>query len=266
MRIGIIGGTGLDELSIGTKLQRQTVSTRYGKTDLMTGSVDNKDVVFCARHGHKHSIAPHRINYKSNIAALKKSGCSSILATAACGSLKPEYQEGNILILDQFLDFTKQRPQSFFDKPNSPLIHIDITNPYCPTLRTSMIESAKALNFSIHSHGCYACTEGPRYETEAEVRALGKLGGDVVGMTSATEAILAREAGLCYAAISVVTNAAAGLSKEPIQHVNVAKFMTRSMNTVVQLFAHTIRQYTDPDCSCRHALDTYPNADTMTGE
>ena len=266
MRIGIIGGTGLDELSIGANLQPQTVNTRYGKADLITGSVNNQDVVFCARHGHKHTIVPHRINYKSNIAALKKSGCSSILATAACGSLKPEYQEGDLLILDQFLDFTKQRPQSFFDKPNGPLIHIDITNPYCPTLRTSMIESAKALNFSVHSHGCYACTEGPRYETAAEVRMLGKLGADVVGMTSATEAILAREAGLCYAAISVVTNAAAGLSKTPVQHVNVAKFMARSMDTVLQLFAYTIRQYADPDCSCRHALDTYQNADIITEE
>lgn len=212
MALAIIGGTGLEETAgnLSDRTEEQ-IATPYGQVLLTSGSLNGTPVVFLPRHGPEHESAPHKINYRANIYALKEKGVTGILAAAAVGSLKDDFAPGDFVLLDQFLDFTKNRLSTFFDEGKI-VRHTDMTEPFAGSLRLALLRAAADLGTRIHPEGTYVCTEGPRFETPAEIRMFKILGADVVGMTVVPEVVLANELTIPYACVSVVTNMAAGIA------------------------------------------------------
>ncbi|MFO7171821.1 MAG: S-methyl-5'-thioadenosine phosphorylase [Bacillota bacterium] len=236
VRYAIIGGTGVYDPRILTDLRRERVETPWGAIEVQIGTYKGREVAFLPRHGADHSVPPHRINYRANIWGLKKLGVERVLATTAVGSLNLGMKPGDFVFIDQFLDFTKGgRPLTFFEGGPDGVVHTDVTEPYCPELRKTLIEAAESLGLRHHTQGTYVCTEGPRFETAAEIRAFRTLGGDLVGMTNVPEAVLAREAGLCYAVISMVTNYAAGISPRALTHEEVLEVMAANAEKLKSL-------------------------------
>ncbi|KJS18932.1 MAG: 5'-methylthioadenosine phosphorylase [Clostridiaceae bacterium BRH_c20a] len=224
----VIGGTGVYNPRMLTDIQELTVDTQYGAVPLKIGKLENKKVAFLARHGSKHSVPPHQINYRANIMALKKIGVKKIIATAAVGSLNEKMAPGQLVVLDQFIDFTKSRVQTFYEGSDKGVLHVDMTNPYCPELAQKIIDICPP-SIYLHQKGTYVCTEGPRFETPAEIKMFKMWGCDLVGMTSVPEVVLARELGMCYGSIAMITNYAAGISALPLTHREVVE--TMSLNT-----------------------------------
>lgn len=225
MRIAIIGGTGVDSETLLGSTRSLQVSTPYGPVVLQQGHSQEEPIYFLARHGTHHSVPPHRVNYRANIWALHHLGVEAILATAAVGGLHRQITPGDLVIVDSFMDFTSGRPSTFFDGDDARVVHVDMTQPYCPTLRRALLAAGESASTRLHPRGCYVCTNGPRYETPSEVAAFAKLGGDVVGMTGLPEVVLARELGLCYASVALVTNFGAGLAPGPLGHEQVVQTM-----------------------------------------
>lgn len=256
VKIAVIGGTGVYDPNIMTNIKDETVVTPYGEVQLKIGNYLGKPVAFMNRHQEDHSIPPHLINYRANISALKKLGVKSILATGAVGSLNPAMQPGQFIFVDQFLDFTKYRQQTFFDGGMSGVVHVDMTEPYCPELREVLSHASRSLGFTSHSTGTYVCTDGPRFETAAEIKMYRMLGGDLVGMTSVPEVCLARESEMCYATIAMVTNYAAGISPTRLTHREVVDVMMQYGENIRKLVMQVIH-WLDPEriCECHKALD-----------
>jgi 5'-methylthioadenosine phosphorylase len=246
---GIIGGTGF--YAAGEKGSRRLVATPYGEVQVELVQVEGQEVVFIPRHSFDHSIPPHRVNYRGNIAALRELGASCVLASAAVGSMNEDLPPGALSLLTQFIDFTHARPATFYDGEEGRVVHVDVTDPYCPDLRKELMEAAGALGETLNPEAVYVCTEGPRFETPAEIHMFRQLGGEVVGMTNCPEVALAREAGICYAAVALVTNWAAGVSSKPIEHGKVAAFMEGNVARVQKLFYHTIAAHLETKCLCR---------------
>lgn len=206
--IAIIGGTGLEEM-LGVS-EVTNVGTPYGISHAISiCEVQGRRVAFLPRHGRKHDVPPHKINFRANIYALYKLGVERIIATNAVGAINPNFKPGDIVVPHDLIDFTRQRPLTFYD--TAPVTHIDFTEPYCPELRKILIEKAREVG-DVHEQAVYVCTEGPRFETPAEIKMFRLLGCDVVGMTGVPEATLARELGMCYATICFVSNMAAGMA------------------------------------------------------
>jgi len=253
--LAIIGGTGVYDPGMLDQVSSVQIDTPYGAVTCHTGLYAGRPVVFIPRHGKLHSIPPHLINYRANIWALKKLGVRKILATTAVGSLNQSMKPGDFVLPDQFIDFTKLRVSTFYEGGERGVVHVDMTSPYCNDLRHIVASSAKDLHLSAHDGGCYICTEGPRFETSAEIRAYARLGGDVVGMTGVPEAVLAREAEICYVTISMVTNFAAGISLKPLTHREVLDTMKQNAANIRSLLNHAIKNAAaDEDCLCHHAL------------
>lgn len=230
----------------------------YGTIRYTRGTYKGKEIIFLARHGKYHSIPPHLINYRANILGLKKLGVSAILSTTAVGAINRDYKPDEFVLPDQFIDFTSHsRHGSFFDGGSNGVVHVDMTEPYCPSLRETVVQAAQDLSYALHPAGTYVCTEGPRFETPAEIKMFDKLGGDIVGMTNVPEVCLAREAEMCYATISMVTNYAAGISPVPLTHAEVVEKMVQNSKRLRKLVMHTVDLYDDRDCSCRHTLKDY---------
>ncbi|MDF2874551.1 MAG: S-methyl-5-thioinosine phosphorylase, partial [Sporomusa sp.] len=225
MKIAIIGGTGVYDPRILDNIRDQEIATPYGVVRFKSGEYAGKEVAFIPRHGSSHSIPPHLINYRANIWAIKKLGVQNIIATTAVGSLNLDMKPGDFVLIDQFLDFVKNRTTTFYEGGDRGVVHVDVTTPYCPTVRNVLTTAAQNLGISIHQQGTYVCTEGPRFETPAEIKMFAKFGGDVVGMTNVPEVVLAREAEMCYATVSMVTNFAAGISPQPLTHHEVLETM-----------------------------------------
>lgn len=206
--IAIIGGTGLESLLEGAEQIR--IGTPYGlPPPLSVGKVQEKSVVFLPRHGLRHSVPPHKVNYRANIYALHKMGVKRIIATNAVGAINLDFKVGDLVVPHDLIDFTKQRRLTFYD--DAPVTHVDFTQPYCPEICKALILKAKETFDSVRDQAVYVCTEGPRFETPAEIRMFRALGCDVVGMTGVPEAALGRELGMCYAALCFVSNMAAGI-------------------------------------------------------
>lgn len=253
--LAIIGGTGVYNPEMLDQVSSITIDTPYGAVTCQTGLHAGKSVAFIPRHGKHHSIPPHLINYRANIWALKKLGVRQILATTAVGSLNRAMKPGDFVLPDQFLDFTKLRVSSFYEGGERGVVHVDMTSPYCNELRHIVSSSAKVLNLSAHNGGCYVCTEGPRFETAAEIRAFEILGGDLVGMTGVPEAVLAREAEMCYVTVSMVTNFAAGISPNLLTHKEVLDTMKQNAANIQALINQVIEtSVSNDDCVCHHAL------------
>jgi 5'-methylthioadenosine phosphorylase len=208
-RIGVIGGSGLDNPDILTNSRDEAVQTPYGAPSgpLKRGTIGGTEVVLLARHGREHTVPPSQVNYRANIAALKAAGCSHILATTAAGSLREEIRRGDLIVIDQFIDFTKQRKMSFHESfaPHKP-VHTPMGNPFDGKLRKLLIEECRNLAYPFHEKGTVVTIEGPRFSTPAESRMFRLLGGDIINMSVATEAVLANEAEIPYAAIGMSTD------------------------------------------------------------
>lgn len=247
----IIGGTGFYDPLLLEERRELTVETRYGSAYLLAGRYKGIPVAFLARHGKGHHLPPHRINHKANMAALKELGVTRVLATTAVGSLRKELAAGTIVIIDQFIDFTKGQNHTFYDGEDGKVVHTDFTEPYCPQLRNCLATVMEKKGIFFVNGGTYITTDGPRYETPAEIKAFSLLGGDVVGMTNAPEAILAREAGLCYANLSLVTNFAAGISPHPLTHQEVVEMMSEKADLIRAIFMETLLAIpAERDCLC----------------
>jgi 5'-deoxy-5'-methylthioadenosine phosphorylase len=210
--LGIIGGTGLTQISNLEVTHRQVVRTPFGDPSgaLTFGKLNRREVVFLARHGYGHTIPPHEVNYRANIWALHAEGAGPIVSVASVGAIRSDLSPGALAIPHQVLDYTWGRKHTFFEGPDQPVTHVDFTHPYCEELRARLLKAAAAAGQPIVNSGVYATTQGPRLESAAEIDRLERDGADMVGMTGMPEAALAREMGLRYAAVAVVVNHAAG--------------------------------------------------------
>jgi len=254
--VGIIGGTGVYDPAILEGIRHEVVDTEYGQVKVIRGRHEGREVAFLPRHGGDHSVPPHLINYRANIDALKKLGVTRIIATAAVGSLNFDYKPGAIVIVDQFIDFTKSRIPTFFHGDERGVVHVDMTEPYCPEIRKALFEAAGKTGTDVFERGTYVCTEGPRFETPAEIKMFKVLGGDVVGMTTVPEAVLAREIGLCYGTVAVVTNYAAGISTGKLTHAEVVNYMQSNIARIRQTVMDAVALIpSSPGCECGQVPD-----------
>lgn len=254
-RVAIIGGTGVYNPKILDNVKEIEEKTIYGSVQVMTGTYKGQELIFIPRHGSKHSVPPHLINYRANIKALQQLKVTDIIATAAVGSLHYEHKPGDFVLPDQFLDFTKNRKTTFFEGGAEGVTHCDMTVPYCPEVRKVIEKVATNHKLRIHNGGTYVCTEGPRFETRAEIDMFKQLGGHLVGMTSVPEVCLARELGICYANISIITNFAAGISPTPLTHAEVVENMRESISKLRELIMESAILIGDiKQCDCQNIL------------
>jgi 5'-methylthioadenosine phosphorylase len=204
--LGIIGGSGLYHMDGLKNIREVFVATPFGNPSdkLVFGEINGIKLAFLPRHGNGHKILPSEINYAANVYALKASGVKKIISVSAVGSLKKEIKPGDMVVIDQFFDFTKNRKNTFFG--NGLVAHVSMAEPVCPSLRKTIIGSCKTLGISHHDGGSYLCIEGPQFSTRAESLFYKNSGFDVIGMTNATEARFAREAEICYATIAMATD------------------------------------------------------------
>jgi 5'-methylthioinosine phosphorylase len=211
-KVGVIGGSALDAIANLEISHREMVNTPYGATSspLLFGAMDGGELVFIHRHGFGHTIAPHQINYRANIWALRELDVTHIVATAAVGGITEIMSPMTLVIPDQIIDYTHTRSQTFYENSQEPVVHVDFTWPYDEDLRSALSESAVNLQLPLVSRGTYGAVQGPRLETAAEIRRLESDGCDIVGMTAMPEAVLARELDIKYACSAVVVNWAAG--------------------------------------------------------
>lgn len=253
IKFAIIGGTGVYDIGGFKDVEEKKIATPYGAVRIKTGEWKGKRYAFLNRHGEGHQLPPHLINYRANISALKKIGVKAVLATNAVGAINTKMKPGELVFTSQFIDFTKSRDGTFCDG-KSGVAHVDMTEPYCLKLRKQLISSAKGLKIPFKKTGTMAVTEGPRFETPAEIKFYGNIGADLVSMTGFPEAALAREAGLCYAPICVVTNFAAGISRYPLTLDEMTAQLRRAKPKLDKLILETADSF-DASCGCYCCLN-----------
>jgi 5'-methylthioadenosine phosphorylase len=210
--LAIIGGSGLSQLGNLEVSQRKVVRTPYGEPSgpLTLGRIADREVMFLARHGYGHTIAPHQVNYRANLWALKDSGATRVVSVASVGGIRKDLWPGVLVLPHQVVDYTWGRPSTYFEGSGVAVNHVDFTEPYTASLRKALLAAAEACGERVFDGAVYATTQGPRLETAAEITRLERDGCDIVGMTGMPEAVLAREISLEYAAIAVIANFAAG--------------------------------------------------------
>jgi 5'-methylthioadenosine phosphorylase len=216
------------------------------------GLIGREEVAFLPRHGAKHEIPPHKVNYRANVYSLKQIGVERIIATNAVGAINEAYAAGDFVIPSDILDFTKSRNGTYFE--SAPVTHVDVTEPYCSQVSKVLIDCCRAINIQARDKAILAATEGPRYETSAEIRMLRNLGADIVGMTGAPEVFLARELEICYAAICFVSNKAAGMQQRlsAVEVMNVGK---RVMPSMLELLRNAVESIPiERTCMCGSAI------------
>jgi len=253
---GVIGGTGLYDPKLLKNIQEITVDTPFGKpSDAITvGELNGKTVAFLPRHGKLHTIRPTDINVRANIFALKRLGVKRILAASTVGSLREDYQPGEIVFADQFIDRTTRREQSFYATAEARVCHISVAEPMCPQLHKTLIDVAKSLKIKMHPTGTYVCIEGPRFSTKAESKLYQKWGADIIGMTMVPEVVLAREAEICYANISTVTDYDCW-KDHAVSVDDIVNIMKTNIENVKHLITETITKTpSECTCQCRNAL------------
>ena len=254
-RIGIIGGTGVYDASLLKNAERVKVNTPFGNpSDLITiGNFMGKEVAILPRHGSNHTFNPTNVNYRANIFALKKLGVSRIISISAVGSLREDIKPGDFVFTDQFFDMTKFRKNTFYD--GSVVAHVSIPKPFCPELRSLLVDSAKKLGFPFHDSGCCVVIEGPRFSTIAESRVFQSWGCDIINMTLVPEVILARELGMCYANIAMVTDYDVW-KEQVVTNEEVVRTMKENIEKVRSLLKDVIpRIEYKGSCDCASVLD-----------
>jgi len=243
IKIGIIGGSGLDDPNLLQDCYEKELETIYGKpsSSLTIGKLNETAVVILARHGKKHNISPTQVNYRANIQALKEEGCTHILATTACGSLRQEIKRGDLVILDQFIDFTRHRKISFYENFDNGAIHTGMAEPFNKELRELLIKSSKELNFNFHDKGTVVTIEGPRFSTKAESKMFRLWGADVINMSIAPECILANELGIPYAAVAMSTDYDCWKDdEEPVSWEDILKVFHENADKVKKLLIKVV--------------------------
>ena len=246
IKIGIIGGSGLDDPNILENPKEITITTPYGQptSTLKTGLINNTEVVLIARHGREHTIPPTKVNFRANIYALKEVGCTHIIATTAVGSLKEEIMRGDLVIIDQFIDFTRHRTITFHDtfEPHKP-IHCPMAEPFSKYLRDEIIKASTSLNIKFHKTGTVITIEGPRFSTKAESKMFRIWGADIINMSIAPEAILANEIGIPYSAIAMSTDYDCWKEDEqPVTWDAILKVFEQNSENVKKLLINVIGQ------------------------
>jgi len=241
-RVAIIGGSGLTRLKTLEITRREVMRTPYGEpsSPLVFGMLSGQDTVFLARHGQGHTIPPHEVNYRANIWALKEAGVTHVIAVNAVGGITTDMTSGRLVIPDQIVDYTYGRAHTFFGNEQKPVTHVDFTFPYCEELRERIIAAASHAGIEVVGQGTYGATQGPRFESIAEIRRMERDGSDIVGMTGMPEAGLARELGLCYACIAVVVNPAAGKAAGTISLKEIERTLETGMEHVRQLLEKSL--------------------------
>jgi 5'-methylthioadenosine phosphorylase len=244
--LAIIGGSGLTRLSTLAVAHREVVRTPYGQPSsaLLFGQIAGRDVVFLARHGHGHTIPPHRVNYRANLWALKQRGVDTILAVASVGGIASTFAPGDLVLPSQLIDYTSGRQSTFFDGEDRTVMHVDFTHPYSPELRSRCLGAARAAGVAVHDGAVYGAVSGPRLETAAEIDRMERDGATIVGMTGMPEAALARELGIAYAAIAVIVNHAAGRgeSAQAVSIEKIAGVLETAMDKVKTLIDQVVQE------------------------
>jgi len=271
VKIAIIGGSGLYELLENP--DHLFVDTPFGKTPrIEVGEISSRKAAFLPRHSAPgseevgHTVPPYLVNYRANIYGLRRLGVERIFTSQACGSINPAIRPGTLVILDQFLDMTKMRTPTFYDgktpikvwedrPPIEKVVHVDVTEPYCPEIRQVLIRACEELEIPYVGAGTYICTEGSRFETAAEIRTFKLWGADVVGMTNVPECVLARELAMCYGSVAMSTNYGAGTGPEKITHEEVAQIFGENVEKVSRVLSRAIEEVGESRrCSCKDAL------------
>ncbi len=248
MKIGIIGGSGLDDPDIIEDLQSQMCSTAYGETTIETGRLNSVDVVFVPRHGRNHQYSPTHVNYRANIQAMKDQQVSRIIATNACGSLKAEIERSDFVIPNQFIDFTRHRINTFHNDFSQGMFHEVMADPFDKSLSELLYSVAKGQGYRVHKDKTLITIEGPRFSTRAESRMYIAWGADIINMTVATEAALAKEAAIPYAVIAVSTDYDCWKEDEemPVWQDILAIFY-RNVENVKKVLLETIHQLSNQE-------------------
>ena len=239
--LGVIGGTGLNDPDFLQEVHLQQVNTPYEpqSVTILRGVCQGREVAFLPRHGRGHKIPTHRINYRANLWALHSIGVTELIGVNAVGGIHPELGPGVLAVPDQIIDYSWGREHTFFDEGLEQVTHIDFTRPYDEALRQSLIQACG--DAPVLARGVYACTQGPRLESAAEILRLQRDGGDMVGMTGMPEAALARELGLAYACLALSVNWAAGIREEEITMEAIARVLDSGMSTILGILQQTIQ-------------------------
>lgn len=253
-RIGIIGGTGVYDPKMFKIKDKITLSTPYGAPSdaLQVGELDGVEVAFLPRHGSGHVYPPHKVNYRANIWAMKQLGVERIISPCAVGSLKEDIKPGELVIVDQFIDFTKGRDYTFYDGAKT--VHISLADPFCPEMNSLFAKEAKRLKIPHHVGGTYVCIEGPRFSTRAESRMYRQF-ADIIGMTLVPECQLARELDMCYTSLATVTDYDVW-AEEPVDISIVLKVMAENVEKVRKLISATLPKIpaARKKCPCPNTL------------
>jgi len=252
--IGIIGGTGIYNPELLQDAKEIEISTPFGKpSDLITiGIFENRKIAFIPRHGRKHTIPPHKINYRANIWAMKELGVKGIIAPAAVGSLREELKPGDIVVPNQFIDKTHGRDASFYD--GGKICHISVADPFCPELSETIFNSGRKLGLVIHKNGTCVVIQGPRFSTRAESNLFRSWGADIINMTIVPECVLAREAQICYATFATITDYDAFTDKA-VSLTDVVSVLKGNSEKTQKLFREIIPNIPkESKCCCKNAL------------
>lgn len=247
VEIAVLGGVGFN---LYKDFQVQSVQTPYGEVTAYYTTLRGKKIAVIPRHAGKNHIPPHMINYRANIWAIQALGAKRIISTNSVGSMRG-HPVGSFVVLDDFIDFTRSRPSTFHDDIT---VHVDVSEPYCPEIRTALRSALDKQGLS-YTEGIYACTEGPRFETRAEIRMISQF-ADIVGMTGVPEVTLAKELSLCYASIAIVTNQACGMTTQKLTADEVTEVVGKAQDSIFEIVLDTIGNLQETrNCRCRFSRE-----------
>ena len=252
IKIAIIGGSGVYDPKIFKKEREVKIKTPFGfpSAPIEIGDFSGRKIAFLARHGKKHQFPPHKVPQRANIFALKKLGVERIIGICAVGSLKENFKPGEIVISDQFVDFTKKRDYTFYDKE---AVHVSLADPFCLDLRNLFYKETKKLKIPVHQKGTYFCIEGPRFSTRAESKFFRNF-ADIIGMTLIPEVILARELEICYLSLAMITDYDV-YQKRPVEAEEVIRTMKENLDKIKKILKAAITKIPkERNCFCREAL------------
>ncbi len=255
MRIAIIGGSGVVPSGDFAEWRDFTQKTFFGEAAGVFAKIDNHEIVFVHRHGRGHTIAPHNVNHEANISAIRELDISAAIGIFTVGSLVDEYKPSDLIPLSDFINYSFSGTRTFYKNSSYGVVHTDFTTPYCTLIYSALIDAINAPNFK---ECVYVGVDGPRYETPSEIRMFKSFGGHVIGMTAVPESVLAREAGICYAGLALVTNFAAGLTQDPLSHEEVLRIGQTSSGKIWETILKAVSNIDDTNaCSCRKNWDLW---------
>lgn len=247
VEIAVLGGVGFNSYQ---EFESRLVSTPYGEVTVYLTTVRGKKVVVIPRHAGENHIPPHRINYRANIWAVYSIGAKRVISTNSVGSMRG-HPVGSFVVLNDFIDFTRNRPSTFYDDRT---VHVDVSESYCPEIRIALRGALEKQGLP-YTEGIYACTEGPRFETRAEIRMMSQF-ADVVGMTGVPEVSLAKELSLCYASLAIITNQACGMTTQKLTADEVTEVVGKAQDAIFEIISDTIDNIPETrNCRCRFAKD-----------